>query len=162
MLTYTASSPGRRMKRGSEAGTSTISITVAASDVRVSENSTFVDYLFYANDPEGVALTWSLRAVGDHARAVYEVAREERPRMSRLVPAWPEAHARPESFTQLSGEKFDCPPADLEYLKVFLLITVVVVLAMIVMATGRLLHGLEKSLKIVVKALAAARAAPGH
>ena len=99
---------------------------------------------------------------GDHARAVYEVAREERPRMSRLVPAWPEAHARPESFTQLSGEKFDRPPADLEYLKVFLLITVVVVLAMIVMATGRLLHGLEKSLKIVVKALAAARAAPGH
>ena len=115
---------------------------------------------------------------GDHARAVYDVAREARPRMSRLVPAWP--RARSEAFTHpeaaamarpegaaMAAETFVQPglcasSADLhlQYLKVFLLITIVVLLAMTLVATGRLLWGLEKSLKIAIKALAATKIAP--
>jgi len=113
---------------------------------------------------------------GDHARAVYDVAREARPRMSRLVPAWPRARseafthhpeaaafARPEGAAEAFVQPGLCASSadlHLQYLKVFLLITIVVLLAMSLVATGRLLWGLEKSLKTAIKALAAAKMAP--
>lgn len=108
---------------------------------------------------------------GGHARAVYDVAREARPRMAGGVPTWPrsrsEAFTYPEAAASARPEAFVRPElcassADLhlQYLKIFLLITIVVLLAMTLVATGRILWGLEKSLKTAIKALAAAKMAP--
>jgi hypothetical protein len=96
--------------------------------------------------------------------------------MSRLVPAWPRARseafthhpeaaafARPEGAAEAFVQPGLCASSadlHLQYLKVFLLITIVVLLAMSLVATGRLLWGLEKSLKTAIKALAAAKMAP--